>query len=204
MNALVHLADQQLVALYQEGNNAAFEVLLRRYKDELFTRIMLLTKNQELAEDLFQETFLKVILMLREGKYAESGKFFPWLCRVAHNLIVDYYRRQRLETVAYDVYVNPEKDSSGYDLLNNARLSEKNVEQEMVNEQVLRDAVRLLTHLPQEQQAVVRMRLFDNMSFREIAEREGIGINTALGRMRYAVQNMQRLASEADLSLQMI
>ncbi|MDR0371136.1 MAG: sigma-70 family RNA polymerase sigma factor [Prevotellaceae bacterium] len=194
MQHLYQLTDEKLVKLYESGNNKAFEILLERYKSKIYTYIFLIVRKQELAEDIFQDTFIKAISTIQQGKYTESGKFLAWINRIAHNLIIDYFRKEKNEkTFAVD--------SSESDVINNAQLSEKSIEDIISNEQVFADVVHLIDFLPLSQQSVVRMRFFEELSFKEIAEKTDVSINTALGRMRYALLNMRRLAVEKDLSL---
>lgn len=196
MEPLTLLADEQLVKMYKIGNNDAFEVLLNRYKDRVFTHIYLIVHDKELAEDIFQDTFIKAILCIKQGRYTESGKFLPWINRIAHNLIIDYFRRDHND---YTLASEP----LGNDLLNNVRLYENSIEETLINEQILNDVVKLIGYLPESQQKVVRMRFFEDLSFKEIADQTGVSINTALGRMRYALLNMRRLAKEHNVALEL-
>ncbi len=186
---LTSLTDEQLVALYQSGGEEAFEVLLYRHKDRIYNYILFYTKNEALTDDIFQETFVKAVICLQKGTYNDNGKFGAWLSRIAHNLVIDHFRR-----VAYENTVSNDNDE--YDLLNNARLSEDCIEDDMVREQQLREVVALLDYLPENQREVVRMRFYENLSFNEIAEQTGVSINTALGRMRYAIINLKNMAHE--------
>lgn len=195
MKQMSHFSDDELVKLYEQGNNEAFEHLLDRYKDRVFTQIFLLVHNKELAEDIFQDTFIKAIVSMKQGRYTDSGKFYPWLSRIAHNLIVDHFRRNHLEQ-------HISSDAQEVDLLNVISLSEGSIEDVIVNEQVLADVVKLVNYLPDNQQEVVRMRFFEDLSFKEIAEATGVSINTALGRMRYALMNMRKLAQEYHVMLE--
>lgn len=196
MKNLSHCTDEELVKLYEKGNNKAFEVLLMRYKSKVYSYIFLVVRSRELTEDIFQETFIKAISTIQQGRYTESGKFLGWINRIAHNLIIDHFRREKNENTQ-------SADGVGYDLINTTKLSEKSVEDIMSNEQVLADVVRLIDFLPESQQTVIRMRFFEDLSFKEIAEKTDVSINTALGRMRYALLNMRRIATEKDLSLEM-
>ena len=189
MKKMSHFSDDELVRLYKQGNNTAFELLLNRYKDKLFTQIFLVVHNKELAEDIFQDTFIKAIIFMKQGRYTETGKFLPWLNRIAHNLIVDHFRRNHPEQ-------NISSDSSAINLADEINLTENSVEDAIMSEQMLTDVVRLTDYLPKNQQEVVRMRFFEDLSFKEIADATGVSINTALGRMRYALLNMRRLAQE--------
>ena len=196
MKSLHQLTDDQLVKLYQEGDNKAFEILLLRYKSKVYTYIFLIVRNRELAEDIFQDTFIKAIATIQQDRYVESGRFLGWINRIAHNLIIDYYRREKNENTF-------SASSMEYDIVNNTNLSEKSIEDVLSNEQVLFDVVRLVDYLPNSQQEVVRMRFFEDLSFKEIAEKTNVSINTALGRMRYALLNMRRIATEKDVYLEM-
>ncbi len=195
MKNLSQLADETLVKLYESGNNEAFEVLMTRYKSKVYTYIYLIVRNRELAEDIFQETFIKAIVTIQQGRYVESGRFVAWINRIAHNLIIDHFRREKNENTF-------SSDGLEYDLVNNAKLSEKSVEDSLNNEQVLCDVVNLVNYLPESQQEVVRMRFFEDLSFKEIAEKTDVSINTALGRMRYALLNMRKIALENNIHLE--
>lgn len=196
MKNLSQLTDDKLVKLYEDGNNDAFEVLLSRYKSKVFSYIFLIVRNRELTEDIFQDTFIKAIATIQQGRYVESGKFLGWINRIAHNLIIDHFRREKNENTF-------SADGMEYDVINNSNLSEKSVEDTMSNEQVLADVVRLIEFLPESQRSVVRMRYFEDLSFKEIAEKTDVSINTALGRMRYALMNMRRIALENDIYLEL-
>ncbi len=195
MKTLNQLTDDELVKLYEKGNNQAFEILLLRYKSKVYTYIYLIVRSRELAEDIFQDTFIKAISTIQQGRYTEAGKFLAWINRIAHNLIIDHFRRVKNENTF-------SADAVDYDIVNNAKLSEKSVEETLSNEQVLADVVHLIDLLPPSQQKVIRMRYFEDLSFKEIAERTDVSINTALGRMRYALLNMRRIAQEKDVYLE--
>jgi RNA polymerase sigma-70 factor (ECF subfamily) len=196
MNNLNQLTDDELVKLYENGNNQAFEILLLRYKSKVYTYIYLIVHNRELSEDIFQDTFVKAIATIQQGRYVESGKFLAWINRIAHNLIIDHFRRQKNENTF-------SADAVDYDIVNNTKLSEKSVEDTMSNEQVLTDVVHLIDLLPLAQQNVIRMRYFEDLSFKEIAEKTDVSINTALGRMRYALLNIRRIAAENNVYLEL-
>lgn len=195
MKTLNQLTDDELVKLYEKGNNQAFEILLLRYKSKVYTYIYLIVRSRELAEDIFQDTFIKAISTIQQGRYTETGKFLAWINRIAHNLIIDHFRRVKNENTF-------SADAVDYDIVNNAKLSEKSIEETLSNEQVLADVVHLIDLLPPSQQKVIRMRYFEDLSFKEIAERTDVSINTALGRMRYALLNMRRIAQEKDVYLE--
>ena len=195
MKTLNQLTDDELVKLYEKGENQAFEILLLRYKSKVYTYIYLIVRSRELAEDIFQDTFIKAISTIQQGRYTETGKFLAWINRIAHNLIIDHFRRVKNENTF-------SADAVDYDIVNNAKLSEKSVEETLSNEQVLMDVVHLIDLLPPSQQKVIRMRYFEDLSFKEIAEKTDVSINTALGRMRYALLNMRRIAAEKDVYLE--
>ena len=194
MEQLTKLTDSELVAAYANDNNEAFDVLLERHKQKVYTYIFHIVKNHDVADDIFQETFVKAIMTIKQGRYAEHGKFSGWLTRIAHNLIIDYFRQERLENT-----VSTDDDSC--DQLNRRDLCDGNVEDEMVGEQIDEDLRRIVMSLPDPQREVLVMRVYRNMSFKEIAEATGVSINTALGRMRYAILNMRRIASEKNIVL---
>ena len=189
------LTDDMLVARYSEGDNKAFDELLARYQSKLFNYIFFIVRSQELAEDIFQETFVKAITTIQQGRYTPSGKFGSWLTRIAHNMIVDSYRQERNENTI-------STDEVEVDLFNDADLCDDNIETQMVNEQTLTDVRRLMDALPSNQREVVYMRYYQDLSFKEIAEITGVSINTALGRMRYAIMGMRRMAEEKHIVLE--
>lgn len=194
MKNLIQMTDDELVNLFEKGNSNAFETLLSRYQSKVYSYIYLIVRNKELTEDIFQDTFIKAIATIQQGRYIESGKFLGWVNRIAHNLIIDNFRRIKNEnTFSADAYE--------FDIVNNSKLSEKSIEDVMSNEQVLNDVVRLIDYLPESQRSVVQMRFFEDLSFKEIAEKTDVSINTALGRMRYAVLNMRKMAQENDVYL---
>ncbi len=194
MHILTTLTDEQLVRKYIDGNNKAFDTLLHRHKSKLFSYIMRIVKDKDLADDIFQETFVKIIMTLRQGRYIESGKFSAWLSRIAHNLIIDHFRQEKAEN-------NMSSDDEDINLLNRRDLCEKNIEDMMVNDQIKADVRRIIDALPEPQKEVLVMRYYNDMSFKEIAETTGVSINTALGRMRYAILNMRRIAAENNIVL---
>ncbi len=194
MENLKLMTDDMLVTLYLKGNNSAFDVLMERHKDRLFNYIYFLVRSREVAEDIFQETFVKAIVTMQQGRYQKDGKFGAWITRIAHNLVIDQFRVERNENLISN-------DDTDFDILNDAKLSEGNIENRMVNEQVLKDVRALIDELPDCQREVVFMRYYQDLSFKDIAEMTGVSINTALGRMRYAVMNMRRIAAEKSISL---
>jgi RNA polymerase sigma factor (sigma-70 family) len=196
MKTLNQLTDEELVRLFEAGNSKAFEILLLRHKAKSYSYIYMIVRNKELAEDIFQDTFIKAIATIKQGRYVESGKFHAWINRIAHNLIIDHFRRQKNENTI-------SADGVEYDIVNNAKLSERSYEDTMSNEQVMTDVVQLVQYLPKSQQEVIRMRYFEDLSFKEIADQTGVSINTALGRMRYALMNMRKIAAEKDMVLEL-
>lgn len=194
MQKLSKLADDQLVAAYANGNNEAFDALLNRHKDRVFSYILHIVKDREQAEDIFQETFVKAIMTIKQGRYTDSGKFSAWISRIAHNLIIDFYRQEKAENTI-------STDSDVTDMLNRRDLAEKNIEDHLVSEQIQEDVRRIIDALPESQREVLMMRYYSDMSFKEIAEATNVSINTALGRMRYAILNMRRIAQENNIVL---
>ena len=188
------MTDEELVVFYAQGNNAAFDVLLNRHKSSIHSYIYFMVRNKELAEDIFQETFVKVIMTIKQGRYTENGKFKAWITRIAHNLIIDGIRQERNENTISN-------DEVEVDLLNNMKLCDGTVEDNLVRRQVLSDVKKLVRHLPDNQREVLEMRYYRNLSFKEIADITGVSINTALGRMRYAILNMRRMAEESRMEL---
>ena len=189
MNTWNNKADETLVSLYAEGENQAFNVLLNRYKDKLYSYIYYIVRNSEMTEDIFQETFMKAIITIRQGRYNENGKFSAWLRRIAHNLIIDSFRQEKSENLV-------SCDEPEVNILNNIGLAEGTIENTIVNRQILSDVRRLMEFLPDEQREVVYMRFYQDLSFKEIAEQTGVSINTSLGRMRYAILNLRRMAEK--------
>ena len=186
--------DQELVQAYIKGDQSAIEILINRHRSKVYTYILLTIKNQPLAEDLFQETFIKVIQSLRGGKYRDNGRFLSWVIRIAHNLIIDHFRKEKqMNSVS--------NDDSEVDLFNSKKLSDSNIEELIVNSQIKAEIRTLINELPNDQREVVLLRHYGELSFKEIAEQTDVSINTALGRMRYALINLRKLIKEKDLSL---
>ena len=197
MNKLTRFTDEELVQMYVQGNNRAFDELLARTQTGIFSYIIFIVHNEEVANDLFQETFLKAITKLREGKYVTSGKFNAWLIRIAHNTVMDWYRRQKAANI-----VDTAVEDMNIAQMTDRQLMETSKEDMMANSQVLNDVRSLMAFQPDTQREVVQMRFYQNYSFKEIAEITGVSINTSLGRMRYALINMRRLARENHMQLQ--
>jgi len=196
MDTFYARTDEELVVLYAHGNNNAFDVLLERHKQPLYTYIFYTVRHNGLAEDIFQDTFVKALSTIKQGRYTENGKFKAWLMRIAHNLMIDYFRQKKSEnTVSNDDY-EP-------DLWNNSTFCEDTIEVEMVRKQVLSDVRKLVASLPDPQREVLEMRYYKDLSFKEIASQTGVSINTALGRMRYAILNMRKMAEDHKMVLTM-
>ncbi len=188
------LSDIELVNAYVAGDERAFEILLHRHKRKVWSHIYLMVRDREATEDIFQEVFIKVVNQLKAGRYNEEGKYLPWVMRIAHNLVIDHFRRnKKMPTV---------RSNDDHDVFATIAQPGRNVEQRMVDVQVDDDVRRMIDHLPQEQRDVVIMRTYLNMSFKEIAEHTGVSINTALGRMRYALINMRKMIQKHRMQLE--
>lgn len=198
MIRLNEMTDEELALSYVRGNNQAFDLLLSRNQSKLFSYILFVVHEQDVANDIFQETFVKVITKLQEGKYIDSGKFSAWIMRIAHNVIMDWYRDNRAKNI-----VETSDDNDLSNVTGNG-ITDFNIEDRYVNEQVLRDVKKMMNLLPPTQREIVFMRFYQEMSFKEIAETTGVSINTALGRMRYAILNMRRMARKNKLSLETV
>ena len=198
MKNLKEMTDEELALSYVDGNNRAFDLLLSRNQSKLFSYILYIVRDRDTAEDVFQETFVKVISKLQEGRYTTCGKFSAWIMRIAHNVIMDWYRDQKSD---HTVDANEENDLSN--LGDSDFLLESNIEMEFVNAQVLSEVKSLMDRLPAPQREVVFMRFYQQLSFKEIAEATDVSINTALGRMRYALMNMRRMARNHNMQLQL-
>lgn len=188
------MTDEQLVKAYAQGNNDAFDILLKRHQERIYNYILRIIKNEDVANDIFQETFVKAILTIKQGRYTENGKFPAWISRIAHNLIIDYYRQEKSENVQ-------SADIDDVDLLNRKELCEETIEDIIISDQIREDVKYLVKELPYLQREVLNMRYYQNLSFKEIAQITGVSINTALGRMRYAILNLRRIAAEKDIVL---
>lgn len=198
MIRLNEMTDEELALSYVRGNHQAFDLLLSRNQSKLFSYILFVVHEQDLANDIFQESFVKVITKLQEGRYIDSGKFSAWIMRIAHNVIMDWYRDNRAKNIVETSDDNDLSNVTGNDI------TDFNIEDRYVNEQVLRDVKKMMNLLPPTQREIVFMRFYQEMSFKEIAETTGVSINTALGRMRYAILNMRRMARKNKLSLETV
>jgi RNA polymerase sigma-70 factor (ECF subfamily) len=186
--------DKELVESYRKGNHTSFELLINRHQTRIFSYIMMLVKDRQLADDIFQDTFIKIIRTIKNGTYKEEGKFNQWAMRIAHNLIIDHFRKSKRIP-----YSDVQNDS--YDFMENIGLADPSVEQQMITDQIHEDLRSLITFLPEEQREVLYLRLYAEMSFKDIAELTNVSINTALGRMRYALINMRKMIEEKKLIL---
>lgn len=194
MVKITSMTDAELFKAYAQGNNDAFDQLLKKYSDKVFAYIIRTVKNEDVANDIFQDTFVKAILTIKQGRYTENGKFPAWITRIAHNLIIDYYRQTKAENLQ-------SSSISEVDVLNRKELSEATIEEDIISRQLMEDVRSLIKYLPDPQREVLTMRFYRNMSFKEIAEETRVSINTALGRMRYAVLNLRRIAAEKEIAL---
>ena len=188
------VSDQDLVREFINGNPRAMDTLIIRHKRKVFSYIKNLVKNSMLAEDLFQDTFIKVIRSLKQGNYQDDGRFISWVMRIAHNLVIDHFRREKN-------YKEVPNEIGELDLFNNSKFSDDTIDITLSKEQISKNLKYLIQELPEEQRSIVKMRLYLDMSFKEIAEHYEISINTALGRMRYAIINMRKMQEEMNLSL---
>ena len=186
--------DYELITGFINGDERSIELLILRHKSKVYSYINLYIRSRDLADDIFQDTFLKVVQSIRAGRYQDDGKFISWVMRIAHNLIIDHFRHEKQMGIVYN-------DDYDTDLFNSRRLAEDNVEDIMVRRQVLRDVRTLINGLPEDQREVVIMRHYAGMSFKEIADMTGVSINTALGRMRYALINMRKVMVEKNITL---
>lgn len=194
MRSVPQVQDQELIRQYIQGSEQALSVLIDRHQQKVFTYIRMLVKDTSLAEDIFQDVFVKVINTLKSGNYNEEGKFLPWVMRIAHNLSIDHFRKAKRM---------PQMQSSSeeFDVFRTIRIADDNVEDKMVKDQILSDVKRLINELPPEQQEVLILRHYQDLSFQEIAELTNVSINTALGRMRYALINLRKIVKKKDIIL---
>ena len=187
--------DQELVSEFLKGNEDTLQELIVRHERKIFTSIYLLVKDRDLANDIFQETFIKVIKTLRSGNYNEEGKFLSWILRISHNLVIDHFRSLKRMPMVYD--------TDEYSVFDTIQLEDKNIDDKMIADQIQSTVRALIEQLPYDQREVVIMRHFANMSFKEIADATGVSINTSLGRMRYALINLRKLIHEKQLVISM-
>lgn len=197
MKRIEEMTDEELAMSYIAGDGKAFDLLLLRNQSKLFSYILFVVRDRDTANDIFQETFVKVITRLHQGKYAPSGKFGAWLLRIAHNMIMDWYREQRAENIIEN------KNDNDMSNIKDASLFDYSIESHFVNVQILSDVKKMMNMLPPAQREVVFMRFYQELSFKEIAEATNVSINTALGRMRYAILNLRRMAKNHNIQLQL-
>jgi RNA polymerase sigma factor (sigma-70 family) len=190
----IYLTDNELVDKFVSGDGNSLELLINRYRKQVYTYIFLLVKNQHLAEDIFQDTFIKVIKSLDDGKYRDNGKFLAWVLRIAHNLVIDHYRKEKQLN-------STSREDFGVDILNSQKYAVRPAEDSMIDRQIRKDIRELVDSLPIEQKEVLILRQYCELSFKEIAEHTNVSINTALGRMRYALINLRRMVKERNLTL---
>lgn len=188
------LSDQELLNTYLSGNESAISILVDRHRKRVLDYIYMMVRSRDVADDIFQETLIKVIRFVEEGRYVENGRFLSWVLRIAHNQVIDYFRKEKQENQLTEA-------DAGYDILNTAKFSDATIEDKIVTAQIEADVRRLIDYLPDEQREVVMMRYFQGMSFKEIAEQSDVSINTALGRMRYALINLRKMVQEKQLIL---
>ena len=188
------ISDSKLIAEYLSGNQNSLEQLIYRHKNRVFAYILMVVKDKQLADDIFQDTFIKVINTMQSGSYKEEGKFIQWVMRIAHNLIIDYFRKSKRMPLI-------DNDNSEFDIFDTIQLTDPSVEEQMIIDQIHQDVRDLIDLLPQEQKEVLFMRHYSEMSFKDIAEQTNVSINTALGRMRYALINLRKLVREKDIIL---
>lgn len=188
-------SDQKLLEYYLAGNKEAISQLIERHSSRVYDYIRMMVKDAQVADDIYQETFIKAVRVIDEGRYKENGKFLSWVMRIAHNQVIDHFRAEKQNK-------NITPTTAGYDILAQASPTEKSIEDRLVGEQIEADVRKLITFLPDEQQEVVRLRYYDGLSFKEIAEHTEVSINTALGRMRYALINLRRMIKEKDIALE--
>lgn len=194
MRHLKSLKDDELVNLYIMGNNSAFDVLLEKYQQKLFSYIFFIIKDKEISDDIFQETFMKAIVTIKNGKYNADGRFYNWITRIAHNLIIDQFRNEKNDNTV-------SCDNEEYNILNNQDLCDGNIENDIISLQIRDDIRKLVSKLPDNQKEIIIMRFYHDMSFKEIAEITGTSINTALGRMRYAIMNLRKMVNDNRIIL---
>lgn len=188
------LSDQQLLSTYLSGNSDAISILIQRHSKRVLDYIRMMVKNNEIADDIFQETFIKVVKFIDDKRYTDNGKFLSWVLRIAHNQVIDHFRQAKQQN-------NISESEAGYDIINTRKFSDLTIEDRLVTDQIETDLRKLVENLPEEQKEVVMMRYFGDMSFKEIAEQTDVSINTALGRMRYALINLRKMIKDNNLAL---
>lgn len=192
MNTLV-ISDEMLISKYIQGNQSALDELINRHSKKVYAYILMLVRDKTEADDIFQDTFIKVINTMRSGAYNEEGKFVQWVMRISHNLVIDFFRNNKKMPIT--------SGGEDFDIFDTIEMVDKNVEQQLINTQIHTDVRMLVELLPSDQREVLKMRMYDDMSFKEIADSTNVSINTALGRMRYALINLRKIAKEKDIVL---
>jgi len=188
------LTDQELIKQFIEGKQSSLEILINKYKNRVYTYILLIVKKPEVADDIFQDTFIKVIHSLKKNKYVDNGKFVSWVTRIAHNLVIDYFRKEKK--------LNTKSNMNGeIDLFNSTKFAEETIEDVLIANQISKDVKQIIGELPAEQREIIIMRHYMDLSFKEIAEETGVSINTALGRMRYAIINLRKIIEQKKINL---
>lgn len=187
------LSDQELIQQFIDGKQSCLEILINRYKNRIYTYILLTVRKPDVADDIFQDTFIKVINSLKKNKYVDNGKFASWVTRIAHNLVIDYFRKEK----KLNINRNNNEET---DIFNSKKFSEKTIEDEIISTQITNDIKKIIEELPAEQREIILMRHYMDLSFKEIAEETGVSINTALGRMRYAIINLRKIIDEKKLN----
>lgn len=191
---LEFFSDQELIKGFNEGSKECLEVLIKRYKRKVYSYILMTVKNQHIADDIFQETFIKVVNSLKNGNYTDQGKFSSWVTRIAHNIIIDYFRKEKNSSTISN-------DDTEANLFNNDKYSDETIEEKIISEQIFADINKLIDYLPPEQKEIILLRHYSGMSFKDIAETTNVSINTALGRMRYALINLRKILEEKQIVL---
>lgn len=187
------ISDKLLIAGYRSGNSKCIELLIRRYKNRVYSYILMTTKDKNVADDIFQETFIKVIDSLRAGAYTDDGRFIQWIMRIARNKVIDYFRKEQRNPLIAN---NPTSDIFSF-----IKNGDDTIEEQIVMEQIHGDVAKLVEFLPEDQRTVLMMRFYENLSFKEIAELTNVSINTALGRMRYAIINLRKIIKENNIAI---
>jgi len=186
--------EKQLIRNYLNGNHSSLQILIKRHQNRLYSYIFLLVKDKQLADDVFQDTYVKVINTLKQGNYRDEGKFIQWVMRIAHNLVIDHFRKSKKVSFV-------ESQNNEYDVFDMIRFTDPSIEEQLITKQIHSDVSKLVHYLPDEQKEVIQLRCYSGLSFKDIAEQTEVSINTALGRMRYALINLRKLIEERKIVL---
>jgi len=192
--SLIVVSESELIRNFLNGNHSSLQTLIERHQSRLFSYIYLLVKDKQLADDIFQDTYVKVINTLKAGSYKDEGKFIQWVMRIAHNLVIDHFRKQKKANIM-------DNRNGDFDIFDSIRLTDPSIEEQLITSQIHEDVKKLLDYLPDEQREVLHMRCYAGMSFKDIADQTDVSINTALGRMRYALINLRKMISEKQIIL---